>query len=52
MEAKGLLTFLCLNFQLQARYTNEFLDISPQNIFVCKNGEEIYYLISNFGLTY
>lgn len=28
-HAKRLLETLCLNFQLQARHTNEFLDISP-----------------------
>ncbi|CAK67766.1 unnamed protein product (macronuclear) [Paramecium tetraurelia] len=47
-EAVALLSLLCQNYVLGAQYTNEFLDISPQNIF--RNGNS--YIVSNFGINF
>ncbi|CAD8106902.1 unnamed protein product [Paramecium primaurelia] len=47
-QARKFLIFLCQNYFLGAQYTNEFLDISPQNIFKTEDS----YIISNFGITF
>ncbi|CAD8152586.1 unnamed protein product [Paramecium octaurelia] len=47
-DAKEFLSFLCQNYVLGAQFTNEFLDISPQNIF--RNGKS--YIVSNFGFNF
>ncbi|CAK66243.1 unnamed protein product (macronuclear) [Paramecium tetraurelia] len=47
-EATNFLSFLCHNYMLGSQFTNEFLDISPQNIFFTDQS----YIVSNFGITY
>lgn len=53
-EAKKLLEFFAKNILAAGRYTYEFLDISPYNVFINTKKVELYedYVISNFGLSF
>lgn len=53
-EAKKLLEFFVKNILVAGRYTFEFLDISPYNVFLNTKKLENYddYVISNFALSF